>query len=63
MIAGPYRSGSNDPKVWQENLNAMNRVALQVFELGHTPIIGVNMALPICKVAPTGLLEPSISKA
>ncbi len=47
MIAGPYRSGSNDPAVWRENLLLLNRVAYQVFQKGHTPVIGVNMALPV----------------
>lgn len=47
MIAGPYRSGSNDPGVWEENLKQMNQFAHAVFLKGHTPVIGVNMALPI----------------
>ena len=29
----------------------MNRAALAVFEKGHTPIIGVNMALPVIEAA------------
>jgi hypothetical protein len=47
MISGPYRHGSDDPDVWQENLNAMNRAAYDLFKKGHVPIIGVNAALPI----------------
>lgn len=49
MIAGPYRSGSQDPKVWEENLKQMNQFAHAVFLKGHTPVIGVNMALPIIR--------------
>ena len=51
MISGPYRSGSNDPKVWAQNLKRMNEEAYQVFLKGHIPVIGVNMALPIIEAA------------
>lgn len=51
MIAGPYTSGANSDAKRQANLDAMNEVALKVFEKGHMPIIGVNLALPIIKVA------------
>lgn len=47
MIAGPYRSGSDNPEQWKKNLHAMNEAAFAVFKKGHTPVIGVNMALPI----------------
>ncbi|MCI5056352.1 MAG: DUF4406 domain-containing protein [Flavobacteriales bacterium] len=47
MIAGPYRHGSEDPEKWKQNLIKLNQVAYEVLKLGHTPIIGVNMALPI----------------
>lgn len=47
MISGPYRHGSKDPQVWEQNLNLMNEFAYAVFKLGHMPIIGVNMAKPI----------------
>ncbi len=47
MIAGPYRHGSDDPIVWKQNLEAMNKAAYAVFQKGHIPIIGVNAALPI----------------
>ncbi len=47
MIAGPYRSGSKDPRDWEDNLKQMNQFAHAVFLKGHTPVIGVNMALPI----------------
>lgn len=51
MIAGPYRSGSNDPEVWRENLKFLNEVAFQVHQKGHIPVIGVNCALPIIEKA------------
>ena len=54
MIAGPYRSGSSDPAVWAENHRKLNAVALAVFQKGHTPIVGVNLALPIIERAGQG---------
>lgn len=51
MIAGPYRSGSSDPEVWAANLNRLNDAAAAVFQKGHTPIIGVNLALPVIQSA------------
>jgi hypothetical protein len=53
MVSGPYRSGSDDPHVWQENLDAMNAAALDVWKKGHVPVIGVNMALPVIAAAGT----------
>jgi len=47
MISGPYRSGSTDPEIWKRNLELMNKVAHIVLQKGHTPVIGVNMALPV----------------
>ena len=47
MISGPYTSGAKTEAERQENLDAMNRAAYAVFQKGHVPIIGVNMALPI----------------
>lgn len=51
MIAGPYRQGSDNPELWAANLNRLNSVAYQVFLKGHTPLIGVNLALPIIQWA------------
>jgi hypothetical protein len=51
MIAGPYRAGSSDPAVWAENLRALNYAAHAVFKMGHVPVIGVNLALPIIQAA------------
>ena len=50
LISGPFRSGSKDPKIWNSNLQKLNRVAYEVFKKGHLPIIGVNMALPLVEV-------------
>ena len=51
MIAGPYRSGSSDPAVWAQNLRKLNAAAYVVFQKGHVPIIGVNLALPVIEGA------------
>ncbi len=47
MISGPYTSGAKTEKERQNNLDAMNQAAYAVFQKGHVPVIGVNMALPI----------------
>lgn len=51
MIAGPYSAGGADALRRAANLEAMNAAALKVFEKGHIPVIGVNMALPIIACA------------
>lgn len=51
MIAGPYSSGGADANQRPANLRAMNVAALEVSLKGHTPVIGVNMALPVIEVA------------
>ena len=50
MVAGPYRSGSTNAAVWDENLRKLNRAANAILQKGHVPIIGVNMALPLIEV-------------
>jgi hypothetical protein len=52
MIAGPYRSGTNDdPKLMQQNLDKLEAVALPIFRKGHVPIIGEWLALPLIQLA------------
>lgn len=52
LIAGPYRSGTNDnPELIENNVKAMNRMALQVFHKGHMPVLGEWFALPLIKEA------------
>ncbi len=51
MIAGPYSSGGADNVTRAQNLAAMNAAALSVFDKGHIPITGVNMALPVIGAA------------
>lgn len=47
MIAGPYTAGSKDKEKWKQNHIKLNKVAYEVNLKGHTPVIGVNVALPI----------------
>lgn len=52
LIAGPYRSGTNDdPEKMQQNLHRLESVALPLFRLGHIPMIGEWVALPLLQLA------------
>ncbi|SEL69925.1 hypothetical protein SAMN04488505_102887 [Chitinophaga rupis] len=52
LIAGPYRSGTNDdPQAMQQNLDNLEAVALPLFRKGHVPIIGEWIALPLIHLA------------
>jgi hypothetical protein len=52
LIAGPYRSGTNDdPRLMQENLQKLEAAALPLFRLGHIPMIGEWVALPLLHLA------------
>jgi len=52
LIAGPYRSNTgDDPSKIAYNLQVMNENALAVFRLGHLPILGESLALPLIKEA------------
>lgn len=51
MVAGPYTGGAKAEADREKNLEAMNRAALAVFEKGHVPLIGVNNALPLIRIA------------
>lgn len=52
LIAGPYRSGTNDDAVLiQKNVDAMESYALAIFRAGHLPLLGEWLALPLVKLA------------
>ncbi len=52
LIAGPYRSGTNDdPNLMKQNLNKLQAVALPLFRKGHIPMIGEWVALPLIHLA------------
>ena len=52
LISGPYRSGTNDdPQKMKENLQRLEAMALPIFRLGHIPVIGEWLALPLLQLA------------
>ena len=52
LIAGPYRSGTNDdPVKIVENVHAMESFAIPIFNKGHIPMLGEWLALPLVKLA------------
>ena len=52
LIAGPYRSGTDDdPQKLDANVRAMNEAALDVFRRGHVAITGEAVALPLIELA------------
>jgi len=52
LVAGPYRSGTNDiPELIEANVRAMNEMALELYEMGHMPVLGEWFALPMIEIA------------
>ena len=52
LIAGPYRSGTNDdPVLIKKNAEEMEKFALPIFRAGHVPILGEWLALPLVELA------------
>lgn len=52
LIAGPYRSGTNDkPELIQANVQLMTDTALEVYRMGHLPVLGEWFALPLIEAA------------
>jgi hypothetical protein len=51
MVSGPYTAGTTDAAHRSANLRALNRAALALLRMGHVPVIGVNLALPIIEAA------------
>jgi hypothetical protein len=52
LIAGPYRSGTNDdPVLIRRNVQEMQSYALPIFRAGHIPILGEWLALPLVELA------------
>ena len=52
LIAGPYRSGTNDDAArMAANVEAMEAFALPVFRAGHIPVVGEWLALPLVRLA------------
>jgi hypothetical protein len=52
LVAGPYRSGTNDdPVLIAKNVEAMTEVSLRLFRAGHLPVMGEWYALPLIEHA------------
>lgn len=52
LVAGPYRSGTNDdPVLIARNVAAMSDAALALFRAGHLPVMGEWYALPLIEHA------------
>jgi len=52
LVAGPYRSNTgDDPEKIADNLHVMTVASLEVFRLGHIPVTGEALALPLIAVA------------
>jgi len=52
LIAGPYRSGTNDdPALIKKNVQEMESYALPIFRAGHIPLFGEWLALPLVNLA------------
>ena len=52
LVAGPYRSGTHDdPQLIAANAKAMTDAALEVYKIGHLPVLGEWFALPLIEAA------------
>jgi hypothetical protein len=52
LVAGPYRSGTNDQaELIAANLDHMSSVSLQLYRMGHLPVMGEWFALPLMETA------------
>lgn len=60
LVAGPYRSGTNDdPVLIARNVEAMTATSLELFRAGHLPVMGEWFALPLIEHAgSTGIGDP-----
>lgn len=52
LVAGPYRSGTNDqPELIAAHVEHMSRVSLELYRMGHLPVMGEWFALPLIETA------------
>ena len=52
LVAGPYRSGTNDiPELIEANVKEMTDTALELYKMGHMPVLGEWFALPLIEAA------------
>jgi len=52
LVAGPYRSGTNDkPELIAANVQQMTDAAVRIYRMGHLPVMGEWFALPLIEAA------------
>jgi hypothetical protein len=52
LVAGPYRSGTgDDPQLIAANVKHMTDTALVLYRMGHLPVLGEWLALPLIEAA------------
>jgi nudix-type nucleoside diphosphatase (YffH/AdpP family) len=52
LVAGPYRSGTNDdPVLVERNVAAMEDCVMPLYRAGHLPVLGEWLALPTARLA------------
>jgi hypothetical protein len=63
LIAGPYRSGTHgNAESIAGNLHRLEEAALHVYQLGHMPMIGEWVALPLAAAAGSKAVGDPISE-
>lgn len=61
LVAGPYRSGTDDrPELLEANVRAMSDTALKLFRMGHLPVLGEWFALPLIEHAGSGRIGDDV---
>lgn len=61
LVAGPYRSGTNDdPQLIAANVQAMTDTALEIYNLGHLPVLGEWFALPLIEAAGSKVIGDAV---
>jgi len=61
LVAGPYRSGTNDdPALIARNVRAMTEASLRLFRAGHLPVMGEWFALPLIEHAGSNRIGDAI---
>ena len=64
LVAGPYRSGTNDdPALIARNVAAMTEVAMRLFRAGHLPVLGEWFALPLIEHAGSAAIGDAVFDA
>ena len=61
LVAGPYRSGTNDdPALIAANVKVMTDTALTLYRMGHLPVLGEWFALPLIEAAGSKVIGDAV---